>query len=120
MRCRIPAGRFNDYAVAGDEREKTGLRAGPHAQVREAELTAAPKAFRRNLYAVVRACFAVGKKPISGSDYCDLFFSRLHRSTGALLWSYQTTRAIDASPTVVNGRLYVIGEDLKVYAFGLN
>jgi hypothetical protein len=38
-------------------------------------------------------------------------------STGEKLWSYKTGRAVNAKPTVVNGKVYV-GSD-NMYAFGL-
>ncbi|TMD43998.1 MAG: serine/threonine protein kinase, partial [Chloroflexi bacterium] len=39
--------------------------------------------------------------------------------TGQVLWTYTTGSAIDSSPTVVNGMVYVGSWDGKLYAFHL-
>jgi len=39
--------------------------------------------------------------------------------SGAILWTYTTGDAIDSSPAVANGMVYVGSFDGKVYAFHL-
>jgi len=43
----------------------------------------------------------------------------LNASTGAKLWSYATGGAVQSSPAVANGVLYIGSTDDNVYAFGL-
>jgi outer membrane protein assembly factor BamB len=43
----------------------------------------------------------------------------LNASSGQLLWSYPFSQLAEASPTVVNGMLFIQAEDGNMYAFGL-
>ncbi len=43
----------------------------------------------------------------------------LNATTGAILWSYTTGNAIESSPAVVNGVVYIGSFDNKLYAFHL-
>jgi outer membrane protein assembly factor BamB len=45
-------------------------------------------------------------------------FFALNASTGALVWSYATGGAVESSPAVADGVVYVGSEDGNVYAFG--
>ena len=51
---------------------------------------------------------------ISAPRDCNLY--ALNASTGAKLWSYTTGVAINSSPAVVNGVVYIGSEDGTVYA----
>jgi outer membrane protein assembly factor BamB len=41
----------------------------------------------------------------------------LNAATGALIWNYITGSAVESSPAVANGVVYVGSDDKKVYAF---
>jgi outer membrane protein assembly factor BamB len=47
------------------------------------------------------------------------FIAAVDAATGAVLWNYSLGGVVEASPTVVNGMLYVQADDGYMYAFGL-
>jgi len=47
------------------------------------------------------------------------FVAAVDAATGAVLWNYPFDGAVEASPTVANGMLYIQAEDGYLYAFGL-
>jgi outer membrane protein assembly factor BamB len=46
----------------------------------------------------------------------DLFL--LDRKNGKLSWTYELGTSVYANPAVVNNRIYVAGDDGRVYCFG--
>jgi len=46
----------------------------------------------------------------------DLFL--MDRKSGKPFWTYELGTPVNSNPAVVNGRIYVAGDDGRVYCFG--